>query len=344
MGDWQDLLALHRGKYPQMQPQDVGKLLYQRHLGPGHLIADPQKALDYLRHEWAATAGSEAEPMPLGEHYVRVPLGMIRSPHELRALHRMMLASAERTTSDHAALQTELEMVAAADMVEGFGDWLTEYVAEGMPLVRHSEVYRETYQPAYRVILRELLPCLPLCAAIEALLEEQGRVVLAIDGRCGSGKTTLAKRLQRLYPCGIIWMDDFFLPPELRTTERFAEAGSNVHYERFQEEIAPAMKAGQDVVYRPFDCSVQALAPLRTVTNAPVMICEGTYSMHPTLAGLYDLAAFSTCSPETQRVRILERNGAKMLERFTREWIPMEEQYFAACQVAERCQIQICTD
>ena len=351
MCDWREILALHTAKYPQMQPQDAGKLLYQRHLGPGHLIADPEKALARLTQEWETAGGGECEPTPLSGDYVRVPLGILHSRHELLALHRMMLVSAETAVSGRAALLAELEALAAAATTlqlpfgaAAFSVWLAEYLAQGLPLVRHSEVYRQAYAPAYRVILKALLPYLPLCADIEALLEEKGRVCLAIDGRCGSGKSTLAAHLQTLYPCGMIRMDDFFLPPQLRTAERLAQVGGNVHYERFLEEVAPAMKAGEDVAYRPFDCSAQALAPLRRVPAMPVMICEGTYSLHPALAGLYDLAVFSTCSAETQRVRILQRSGEKLLRRFINEWIPMEEAYFSAFGIAERCQIEICTD
>ena len=352
MSDWREILALHIEKYPQMQPQDVGKLFYQRHLGPGHLIADPDKALDWLTQEWETTASSgETEPTPLGEDYVRVPLGMIKHRHELKALHRMMLAPAEVPPSDNVALQAELEALgASADELllpfnaKKFSRWLAGYLAQKLPLVRHTEIYRETYQPAYRVVSKQYLPYLPLCASIEAILEQQGRVCLAIDGRCGSGKSTAAGRLQKLYPCGIMPMDDFFLPPQLRTAERLAQVGGNVHYERFQEEVAPAMKAGEDVAYRPFDCSVQALAPLRIVPAMPVMICEGTYSLHPTLTGLYDLAVFSTCGSETQQSRILQRSGSKLFPRFVNEWIPMEEAYFTAFAIAERCQVQICTD
>ena len=350
VNNWSEVLALHAEKYPCMQPQDVAKLLYQRHLGPGHLIADPNRAFERLTQEWEMLAGAgEERPMPLGTDYVRVPLGMLKSRYALSALHRMMLASAELPVSDKAAVQAELEAASAAalplsfDAAE-FSTWLAAYLAQGLPLTHHSETYQATYQPAYRVILQEFLPCLPLCTGMEELLEQRGRICLAIDGRCGSGKSTLADRLQKLYPCGIIRMDDFFLPPELRTTERLAQAGGNVHHERFHEEVAPAMKAGQDIAYRPFDCSVQALTPLRRVAATPVTICEGTYSMHPALVELYDLAVFSTCSPETQRRRILQRNGPGLFHRFINEWIPMEEQYFSACAVAERCQFRISTD
>ena len=72
-------------------------------------------------------------------------------------------------------------------------------------------------------------------AKIDMLLGEREFVIVAIDGKCTSGKTTLAGRLAEIYDCNVFHMDDFFLRPEQRTAERFAEVGGNVDYERFQE-------------------------------------------------------------------------------------------------------------
>ena len=42
-------------------------------------------------------------------------------------------------------------------------------------------------------------------------------LVLALDGRCGSGKTTLANTLARQFPASItLHTDDFYLPPAQR--------------------------------------------------------------------------------------------------------------------------------
>ena len=57
---------------------------------------------------------------------------------------------------------------------------------------------------------------------IDMLLEEKDFAVVAIDGKCTSGKTTLASKLAELYDCNMFHMDDFFLRPEQRTPERFA--------------------------------------------------------------------------------------------------------------------------
>ena len=42
-----------------------------------------------------------------------------------------------------------------------------------------------------------------------------GMRIIAIDGRCAAGKTTLAARLAKELGGDVIHMDDFFLPPAL---------------------------------------------------------------------------------------------------------------------------------
>ena len=55
---------------------------------------------------------------------------------------------------------------------------------------------------------------------IDELLSEKDFVVVAIDGKCTSGKTTLAAKLAEIYDCNVFHMDDFFLRPEQRTPAR----------------------------------------------------------------------------------------------------------------------------
>ena len=69
---------------------------------------------------------------------------------------------------------------------------------------------------------------------IERVFTEREHVFVAIDGPCASGKTTLAALLQRRFDGNVLHMDDFFLRPEQRTPERFAEPGGNVDRERFE--------------------------------------------------------------------------------------------------------------
>lgn len=173
--------------------------------------------------------------------------------------------------------------------------------------------------------MREMLK--QLQEQIDALMAIKEQVIVAIDGNCTSGKTTLASKLTVLYDCNVFHMDDFFLRPEQRTPERYAEVGGNVDYERFIEEVLLPLKAGNIFSYRPFDCSTFTLTEPVEVTPKKLNIIEGTYSHHPYFGDHYDLKIFLTVSPEIQHQRILER-PAFLHQRFFEEWIPMETKYF----------------
>lgn len=55
-------------------------------------------------------------------------------------------------------------------------------------------------------------------------IKRQNASFLAIDGRCATGKTSLAAHLTGLYDCNVIHMDHFFLHPEQRTIKRLKQA------------------------------------------------------------------------------------------------------------------------
>jgi thymidylate kinase len=96
-------------------------------------------------------------------------------------------------------------------------------------------------------------------AHIAYYLERHDRLTVAIEGSCTAGKTTLAGALAEVFDCNVFHMDDFFLRPEPRTAERFAQPGGNVDRERFLEEVLLPQRQGKQVVYRPFDCGSQQL-------------------------------------------------------------------------------------
>ena len=173
---------------------------------------------------------------------------------------------------------------------------------------------------------------------IDRLLKTNSQVIIAIDGNCTSGKTTLAKQLAEIYDCNVFHMDDFFLRPEQRTEERFAEVGGNVDYERFREEVLLPLKSGTVFSYRPFSCSTFTLSDPVSVQPKQLNIVEGTYSLHPYFGDVYDLKIRLTISPELQRQRVLERPEF-LHKRFFEEWIPMEDRYFVGFQISQKCDV-----
>ena len=173
---------------------------------------------------------------------------------------------------------------------------------------------------------------------IDLLLAQKERIIIAIDGSCTAGKTTLSAALSEQYDCCVFHMDDFFLRPEQRTAERFTETGGNVDYERFQTEVLAPLKAGKAFSYRPYDCHSLRFKEPVTVQPKRLNIVEGTYSLHPYFGDPYDLKVCLLVSPELQRRRILKR-PAFLHKRFFEEWIPMEHRYFDGFAITSGCDL-----
>ena len=163
--------------------------------------------------------------------------------------------------------------------------------------------------------------------------------ILAIDGRCGSGKTSLAMLLSEQLHCPVIHMDDFFLPPSMRTQERLSQPGGNVHRERLIEEVLLPLKQGVPFSYRPFDCSISDFGVPVDISPSPLVVVEGSYACHPDLREFYNMTVFMTISYELQMSRILSRNGQEKALAFQNKWIPLEETYFQFFDVQSTCDV-----
>jgi len=176
-----------------------------------------------------------------------------------------------------------------------------------------------------------------ICESIGQLLREKERILIAIDGRCGAGKTTLAAALAHTLSCTVLHMDDFFLRPHQRTEARLAIPGENVDHERFLDEVLTPLQSGAPFTFRPYDCRRQDFGDPVSVIPGAVTVVEGSYSCHPDLQDAYDLRIFVDTDRETQLSRIRKRGGEDAVRAFREKWIPLEEAYFAAYDIPGRC-------
>ncbi len=166
------LLVTHANRYPQMAVQDIYKLLYQGTMGSEHFqdsIADYEED---LMEEW-----QQIEPdnsLPIWEN-LRLDGQIVRfylAPFKAREgqLSQLMTLSYWTTTLYEGSLEDlkssweTFEKICrerkwskfALDEVEEFGEWLRK---NQYPPVHHTEVYKDTYQPSYRLLMRNSWEC-----------------------------------------------------------------------------------------------------------------------------------------------------------------------------------------
>ena len=335
---------------PCMEPTDAVKLAYQCEFGCGHLLAEESLCAERIAMEIAETA-EELKKQRAETPFQEIGGGLCRL--NLRSLPvrvlppvliaRMMAETARVKQGSMAGFMKALSTLrqACAEGIFSFSlpaldEYLDGYAREGYPTVSHSKTYRRAYAPAYRVVLREYGNLLPIVNAVEAAPKKP--CVVAIDGDCGAGKTTLAHLLAPLYHASIISLDDFFLPSDLRTPARLAEPGGNIHYERFATEVLKNLGTGERFSYARYDCHSESLKE-QAVEPLPVILLEGSYSHHPFFAAEYQrLSALRVWVKvsEAEQLRRLARRNIALLSRFEKEWIPMEKAYAAAFAPAQK--------
>ena len=155
----------------------------------------------------------------------------------------------------------------------GMADWLAVYRRQGCPPVHHSPAYREAYAPHYRVLRTAYGGYFPALLAAARLARSGRPAVVAIDGRCGSGKSGLGDLMGRLLPCNVVHMDDYYLPPDRRAENWEQIPAGNMDLARFLQEVLVPAGAGALIRCRPYDCRSGTLR--RDNASGPAPHCGG---------------------------------------------------------------------
>jgi uridine kinase len=335
-----------------MQARDLFKFIYQSAFGCEHMVLNFENSVRMIEEE---TKNVQSKTDMLTENlcgeYSRVSLEWQKTGLSEKTLAKLFMMSAKHEENGKNVLRELLddakELVKQGNTPfseEEYSAELALWENEGFPAVRHSEKFRNTYAPSYRVVSNRFVPFLPLFCKIDSALENGNTFTLAIEGGSASGKSTLSEVLEEVYGCTVFHMDDFFLRPEQRTEERLSEIGGNVDRERFLSEVLVPLSERKPVMYRRFDCqSLEILSPQEIVPTSFTVV-EGAYCMHPELSSYYDFSVFLDVSEECQTERIKIRNSPLLAKRFFEEWIPMERRYFEKMDIKNKCDMSVVID
>lgn len=163
----EDILLQHFAQYPQMEPQDAVKLIYQQEFGPEHMIKDAAKSLAALKMEIAQLQSSGAkEPLyeSIGNGLCRLNLRPCRD-RDIPAedVNRLFVETAQGMEGDKKRFRQGIRALQKLaeegetpfDAVE-LDMFLARY-PDSCPALHHSVTYRLAYAPAYRIVAQKKL-------------------------------------------------------------------------------------------------------------------------------------------------------------------------------------------
>ena len=158
--DTKELILYHYNKYPKMQLTDLFKLLHQSAMGCEHAVSSLEKAIEYLKAEIIAPHNKGIDEIEiLDGEYSRVYLGCIGEKLTAERLGELFFLSAKCEKQGIDALKTKLEIAKQliADKllpfdIKEFNCACEKWKKQGYGAVHHSDIYRNEYFPAYRVI------------------------------------------------------------------------------------------------------------------------------------------------------------------------------------------------
>lgn len=306
-----NIINWHKHKYPLLQKSDIYKLIYQGEFGPGHSITNKHQALARLLNEVARLENNRCDDLyeEISDNYVRVNL----LPYKKYQLDLYYLFDAfinSITSGNENSFKKKLKQ---ANL---------DYHNIGP--IHHSEVYQNNYHPHYRVINKKYLTDeMKLVQCLNFINNLNGRKIIALEGKCGSGKTTIAKAIAKHLPITIIEIDDFFLPQARKTKTRLNEIGGNIDYEAVHKVLTKIAERTLNS-YQKYNCTTSAYEE-KPFIDSDIIILEGVYSYHPYFRHLIDYLIFLDIDNFTQNERLKSRTN---YSRFIEEWIPLENTYF----------------
>lgn len=324
-------IKYHLNKYSQMTTQDIVKMLYQNHFGPGHFIKDLDFVNKYYYNELNNSQDNENDNLyeHIGNNFIRINI------HKYKKL-----INSNNNNIINMFYNSSLIDYNNKELVDSFKQQLLKIKNDGFldnydfSNVHHSKIYNELYNPHYRVVSTKYLDLNLRIHQLQHYLDNIKEFsIIALEGKCASGKSTISNNLKNVT---IIDVDEFFLRQELKTKERLEEIGGNIDYDLY-EQCLKTIKPNSTITYTIFDCQTQTYKQ-KTIEIKDKVLLVGVYSYHHKVRKYIDKLAYLLINKDTQLQRLKQR---KMYLRFINEWVPMEEKYYNSFDFIGNCDILI---
>ena len=177
-------------------------------------------------------------------------------------------------------------------------------------------------------------------------------LVVAIDGRSGAGKTTIATELAAGLGAVVINGDDFYnatmTDRDWDMRDASERARDVIDWKRMREEAIGPLRQGADAQWTTYDYErgpypdgSYPMSRTVAVKSHPVILIDGAYSGRPELADLVDVSVLVEADDVVRRRRLASREDPAFLEQWHLRWDDAEMHYFANIRPRESFDILV---
>lgn len=159
-------------------------------------------------------------------------------------------------------------------------------------------------------------------------------VIIAVDGRSGAGKTTLAielaARLREHHKVSLFHLEDIY--PGWN--------GLAAGIERYVTTVLAPLRRGEAADWVSWDWEKHYDGPNRVTLPAEIVIVEGVGAAAGAARPLLDAVIWAESSDDERRTRALTRDGGTY-EPFWDQWAAQEQEWLAADNVEEHADVRV---
>jgi uridine kinase len=167
-----------------------------------------------------------------------------------------------------------------------------------------------------------------IVTAVEQRRAELGRVVVAVSGYAGAGKSVLSRGLVDALDNAVRVRGDDFLDP-LQVHRRSSD-WDGVDRRRIRSEVLEPYRAGRLVAVRTLDWATGLLGKPTPLPHASVLVLDAIGIFHPDLLPWFDLTVWVDVDLEVAQSRGMARDRAAGLDHddlWSHVWTPNDREF-----------------
>ncbi|MEO6892302.1 MAG: hypothetical protein ABI456_21605 [Ktedonobacteraceae bacterium] len=173
---------------------------------------------------------------------------------------------------------------------------------------------------------------------ISRLLKRKNPILVALDGRSGTGKSTLAQAIASRVEGVVVVGDDFYSGGNDDAWSGLSakqKVDKGIDWQRMRAQVLEPLLAQKPASWHALDFKPEIgwlgwKDEAVELEPAPVILVDGVYSARPELSDLVDLTVLVEADDAVRRQRLVIREGQAFMDRWHRLWDAAEDYYFTS--------------